>query len=226
MTLDPPERTFKEPRRKGQLRDVDAVARAHKFKILGWSLFGGLPMGVAAGFAAGHLLLGMVLAPALIWIVAWTIAATAGKGATLLHMPSGSSTPRKKGYSRAEALAVRGEFRAAIDAYQLEVLESPEEGEPYLRIARLYRDDLGELEEALRWFKKAAVEGSLSKGQEILTRREIAELLIHRMNEPRRAAPELARLAESYPGTMDGQWAREELARIKGEMGREEGPVA
>ncbi len=220
MTLDPPERTFKEPRKKGGLRDVDAAARAQKVKILGWSLFGGLPMGAAAGFATGHILLGMILAPALICIVAWTIATTAGKGASLIHMPSGSSTPRTREYSRAEALAIRGEYQAAISAYQIAVLEAPEEGEPYLRIARLQRDELGDPEEALRWFKRATQEANLSKGQEILTRREMAELLIHGMDEPRRAAPELARLAETYPGTPDGRWAREELARIKEEMGR------
>jgi hypothetical protein len=108
----------------------------------------------------------------------------------------------------------------------LEVLEAPEEGEPYLRVARLYRDRLEDLEEALRWFKRAIEEATLSKGQEILTRKEIAELLIHRMGEPRRAAPELARLTETYPETPDGQWAREELARIKDEMGRARDPRA
>jgi hypothetical protein len=220
MTLDAPERTFKEPPKKGGLRDVDAVGRAYRFKILGWSLFGGLPMGAAAGYAAGHMILGMLLAPLLIFTVAWIVAGAAGKGATLLHSPSGSSTPRKKEYSRAEALAVRGEFQAAIDAYELEVLEAPKEGEPYLRIARLYRDRVGDMGKALRWFKKATEEGRLSKGQEILTRREMAELLIHRMGEPQRAAPDLARLAEAFPNTPDGEWAREELARIKEEMRR------
>jgi tetratricopeptide (TPR) repeat protein len=224
MTLDPPARTYKEPREKGGLRDVDAVTRAHRVKILGWALFGGLPMGAAAGFAAGHIVLGMILAPLLIGTVAWIVAGVAGKGATFLHMPSGSSTPRKREYSRAEALTVRGDFGAAIDAYELAVLEAPEEGEPYIRIARLQRDKLGDMEEALRWFKKATGEAGLSKGQEILARREMAELLIHRMGEPRRAAPELARLAETYPETLDGQWAREELARIKKEMGREQSP--
>ena len=226
MTLDPPERRFKEPRKKGGLRDVDAVARAYRVKILGWSLFAGLPMGAAAGYAAGHIVLGMIVAPALIGAVAWAIAASAGQGATLLHMPSGSSTPRKKEYSRAESLAVRGEFQAAVDAYELEVLEAPDEGEPYLRIARLHRDRLDDPDEALRWFKKATIEANLSKGQDILTRREISELFIHRLQEPHRAAPELARLAERYPDTPDGEWALEELARIKEEMRRDEGPGA
>jgi tetratricopeptide (TPR) repeat protein len=222
MTLDPPERTFKEADRKGRLRDVDARSRAEKVKILGWSLFAGLPMGAAAGFAAGHIVLGMLLAPLLIGTVAWAVAGVAGKGATLLHMPPGSSTPRKKEYSRAEALAVRGEYEGAVAAYQEAILESPEEGEPYLRVARLYRDRLGDPEEALSWFKCATRDAVLSQGQEILTRKEMAELLIHRMQEPQRAAPELARLAEAYPDTSDGEWAAQELARIKEEMGRED----
>jgi tetratricopeptide (TPR) repeat protein len=221
MTLEPPERTFKEVGAKGRLRDVDAVSRAHRFKILGWSLFAGLPMGAAAGFAAGHILLGMLLGPVMIWTVAWVVAGVAGRGATFLYMPSGSSTPRKKEYSRAEALAIRGEYEGAVAAYQEAILESPAEGEPYVRIARLYRDRLGDLEEALRWFKKATRDAVLSQGEEILSRKEMAELLIHRLQEPRRAAPELARLAEAYPNTPDGKWAALELARIKEEMGRD-----
>jgi tetratricopeptide (TPR) repeat protein len=118
---------------------------------------------------------------------------------------------------------VRGEYEAAVRAYQTAILENPSDGEPYLRLARLYRDDLGDREEALRWFRRAIEEASLSRGRELLTRREMAELLMHRLGEPRRAAPELARLAEAFPDTPEGEWARKELARIKKEMAREDG---
>ena len=125
--------------------------------------------------------------------------------------------------SAAEALAVRGEFEGAILAYQTAIQNVPGDGEAYLRIARIYRDGLKKPEEALLWFRRAVTEAKLSKGQELLTRREMAEFLIHDLHEPRRAAPDLARLAEAYPDTRDGQWAKEELARIKEEMAREEG---
>ncbi len=119
----------------------------------------------------------------------------------------------------AEALAVRGEYEAAITAYQNAILDVPEDGEAYLRIARIYRDEKENPEEAFFWFRRAVTEADLSKGQEILTLREIDELLIHQIQEPMRATPSLARLAEAYPGTMDGEWAKKELARIKEEAG-------
>ena len=94
MTLDPPRRTFPEaPKRKG-VKDVDAASRAQSFKILGWALYGGIPIGGAAGFAAGHPFLGLILGPVLIWTVAMSISSLAGRGAGQVYMPSGSSTPR------------------------------------------------------------------------------------------------------------------------------------
>jgi hypothetical protein len=214
--------TYKEPQKTGRLKDVDATARAEKLRVLGWSLFAGLPMGAMAGMMMGQVFLGMVLAPAVIWTVAMIVSGTAGKGAVFLGVSSGSSTPRRKGYSRAEALAVRGEFEAAINAYQVAILEAPDDGEPYLRVARIYRDQLGDPDEAFRWFRRATDEATLPRGQEILARREMAEYLLHQTEEPQRAAPELARLADAFRGTPDGEWAQEELARIKAEMARAE----
>lgn len=223
MTLDPPERTYKESRKKGRVKDVDAVARAEKFRVLAWSLFAGLPMGAAAGLMMGHVLLGMVLAPVAIWIVVMVLTGTAGKSAVFLGVSSGSSTPKRKGYSRAEALAVRGEFEAAINAYQVAIMEAPEDGEPYLRVARIYRDHLWDTDKALRWFRRATDEAVLPGGLEVLARREMAEFFIHQLGEPQRAAPELARLADAFPETPDGEWAQQELARIKVAMARAEG---
>jgi len=223
MTLEPSRRTFKEARKHNRVKDVDAAGRVRKVKALAFALYGGVPLGLAAGSMMGHPLLGLLLGPAIIWTFAIVVAAIAGRGAGVLYMPSGTSTPRRREYSAAEALAVRGEHEGAIIAYQAVIQEVPGDGEAYLRIARIYRDGLKKPEEALLWFRRAVTEAKLSKGQELLTRREMAEFLIHGLQEPKRAAPDLARLAEAYPDTRDGQWAKEELARIKEEMAREEG---
>ena len=222
MTLDPPRRPDRDAPQKGKVRDVDVSARVRNMKALGFALYGGLPIGAAAGYAVGHTFLGLLLGPVLIWTVATALTEIAARGAGRLHMPSGSSTPRRKGRSRAEALAVRGEYEAAIVAYQNAILDAPEDGEAYLSIARIYRDEVQNPEEALLWFRRGLTEAELSVGQEILTRREMAELLSHHLQEPRRAAPDLARLAETYPRTRAGEWAKEELARIKEEMAEED----
>jgi len=217
MTLDPSRRTFRGARPEVKVRDVDGAARARKFKALGFALYGGIPIGIAGGVAAGHPFLGLLLGPILIWTVTMAVAGMAGRVVAFFFIPSGSPTLRKTEHSKAEALAVRGEFEAAIVAYQEAILDAPRDGEPYLRIARIYRDEVKKPEEALSWFRRGLTEAELSKGQEILTQREMAELLIHHLQEPRRAAPDLARLADAYPDAAVGKWAREELARIKEE---------
>jgi hypothetical protein len=221
MPLDPPRRTFDVERSRKGPREVDVAARARKLHAWGWSLYGGVPFGVGVGLLTGHLLLGTLLGPVIIYAVVGGIAAVSGKGASVFFMPSGATTPPKKGYSRAKALEVRGEYEDAIRAYEVEVLDAPQVAEPYLCIARLYRDHLKELDTALHWFRRARREAVLSPGESIRVYREVAEIFLHIRKEPRRAAPELARLAEEYPHTPDGKWAARELAEIKEALVRE-----
>lgn len=228
MALEPPRRVFSERAPKKGLKDVDAAARAQKLQAWTWSLYGGIPLGAGAGLLMGNLLLGILLGPFVIYGVVVGIAALSGRGASILYMPSGSTTPKRKEYSRARALEVLGEHEGAIRAYEAEILDAPGVAEPYLRIARLFRDERKDPDSAARWFRRAQREARLSSGEAIRTHRELAEIFLHVLKEPRKATPELARLAESYPHTQDGRWAAEELARIKGEMAdeHEDRPVA
>ena len=221
MGLDPPRRVVNEERSKKGPRDVDTAAQAQKLHAWGWSLFAGIPLGLVVGLLVGHVVLGVILGPLIIYGVVVGIAAASGRGASALHLPSGATTPRKKEYSRAKALEVRGEYEAAIRAYEVEILDAPLAPEPYLRIARLFRDELKEVDSAVQWFRRAQREAALSPGESIRVYRELAEIFLHTRGEPRRAAPELARLADEYPHTPDGQWAARELAEIKEEMARE-----
>ena len=218
MTLDPPRRSFSEKTGKTGPKDVDAADRAQKFKALGFALYGGIPLGAAGGYLLGHVFLGVVLGPVLIYSVVVGIATVSGRGASALYMPSGSTTPKPKEYSRAKALEIRGQYEEAIRAYEVEILEAPQIAEPYLKIARLYRDELKDTDAAIRWFGRAQSEARLTSGESIRTHREVAEIFLYLMREPRRAAPALARLAEGYPFTPDGEWAARELAQIKAEM--------
>lgn len=221
MALEPPRRVFSEWAPKKGFKDVDAAARAQRLHAWTWSLYGGIPLGAGAGLLMGNLLLGILLGPFVIYGVVVGIAALSGRGASILYMPSGSTTPKKKEYSRAKALEVRGEYEGAIRAYEVEILDAPEVAEPYLRIARLFRDERKDPDSAARWFRRAQREAKLSSGEAIRTHRELAEIFLHVLKEPRKATPDLARLAEAYPHTPDGKWAAEELARIKGEMADE-----
>ena len=117
---------------------------------------------------------------------------------------------------------VHGRYRAAVEAFEVAVAEDPSDPTPYLRIARIHRDHLDELEAAASWFRRALRDADMPRGQAGLARRELVELFIHRLKEPARAAPELARMRDEWAGTPEGAWAAEELARIKEAMKEEE----
>jgi len=84
-----------------------------------------------------------------------------------------------------------------------------------VEIARLYRDRAHRPAAALAWLRRARVAQRLSPAHDALIVREIVELCADGLHEPLRAAPELAQLAASRPGTPDGEWARRELERIR-----------
>jgi len=153
------------------------------------------------------------------WVVSLTlpllILRGAGNVGSTLYSPSGRSTPRKKEYSLAESLAVRGRYDEAVNAYEAATREDPSDPTPYLRAARIQRDRLGDCDQAARWFKRALEQSEMHSGLVMLTRKELVELYEVQMAQPGRAAPLLARIAEESAGTPGGDWAASELRRIK-----------
>src|SRR5690606_2764929 len=100
-----------------------------------------------------------------------------------------------------------GELERAAAAY-------PEDTIPVLRLARLLRDQCRRPEDAARWFREA-LKRSRDANEEIGVVRELIELYVHRLGEPRRALPELARLAEKRADTPAGAWAKREPGAIR-----------
>jgi tetratricopeptide (TPR) repeat protein len=141
-----------------------------------------------------------------------------GEAIKSIYSPSGSSVPASKQYSQAESLAVRGMFREAIAAFEVAASEHPEDPQPYLRVARLYRDEVGEFEDAARWFKRACRDSEIPAGMESLVVRELVEMYRVKLKQPEKAAPELARFAEARAGTPEGDWAEQELREVKQAM--------
>lgn len=215
----------------GKARDVDSFERAVRLRVLGWSLVGaflGLLLGVFLSAARGHG--GWIVAVTTVggWALSFFglhgLLSAAGRAGSTLYAPSGRSTPRKKEYSLAESLLVRGEPVRAVRAFEEAIAEDPSDPTPYLRIARVHRDHLDRPEEAARWFRRALAESEATAGVTRLARRELVELYTLRLNEPRRAAPILARMAEESAGTPDADWAAAELSRIKRQMRLDDEP--
>lgn len=203
-------------------KNVDQVARVQMLRILMWTIPFGGAAGLLAGSKLGHPVIGLIVGAALATSVSVAIVESGAKMGSQIYNPSGSSTPHKRDYSMAASLAIRGQYAKAAAAYELAISEYPEDPEPYLCLARLLRDDMGRHEEAARWFKRARSDAKMSGGQALLASRELIELYTVQLGQPAKAAPELARLAEKYEGTPEGNWARDALAEVKRGMAEAE----
>jgi hypothetical protein len=87
-------------------------------------------------------------------------------------------------------------YQEAIDAFEMAVLDDPSDPTPYIRIARINRDQTGSFEDAARWFKRSLNDATLPSGLSYLIIRELVELYVTKLEAPNRAAPHLARVAE------------------------------
>lgn len=211
-------------------KDTDSAEQVFKFKAALYAGTAGLLLGGGAGAllaaAAGiHPLFGMLIGVPLtmggVYAVTMFVTHRSGEAAKIIYTPSGKSTPARRDYSYAQSLDVRGQYEEAARAY-VEACEAfPDDPEPYFRLARLYRDHLQRYADAIRWLELVRLKTDLSPGRELLATQEIIEIYVHKLRTPRKAMPELARLAERFPDTPAGVAARRELAEMREMLVRE-----
>ena len=212
-----------------KLRNVDLADRVFTIKAATWSgagavigAAGGIKIAWDAGASTGGTILGVVLGAVVGYGLVFFVTLAIMKGGTAtfstIYAPSGNSTPAKREYSRPQALVAHGHYEEAIQAYQVCCADYPKDPEPYLCIARLYRNELQRFDDAVTWFKKARAEAAMTEALELLVTQEIVEVYTHKLSTPRRAMPELARLAERFPGTEAATWAKQRLQELRGAM--------
>jgi tetratricopeptide (TPR) repeat protein len=211
---------------KSRLKDRDSAADVNRVRALVYASAGGV-IGLAAGafkFGLAGGLVGGALGYAAVYFAVQRLAEGAGRTLGSIYHPSGTSTPYRRQYSEPQSLALRGLFQEAIDCYETYVAEFPEDPEPCIGIARIYRDHLRRYEDAVHWFRRARQATGIQSGQELLVTREIIELYQGKLNQPRSAIPELARLAERFAGTREGGLARAELEQLRRETSEPPAP--
>jgi len=167
--------------------------------------------------------------PFVLAVVVWGIVQLATRGAgglagIYLGLRGGTTPPRRE-YSHAQALCAQGRYREAADAYEVAAAESGGDPEPYVALARLQRDHLGDAEAAAAWFRRARRDAELSTGQQLLVSQELIELYTGILNEPRRAIPELARIVDLLPGSPQAAAAGRELTALRARLDAEGGAV-
>jgi tetratricopeptide (TPR) repeat protein len=174
-------------------------------RLWGWPLMPSL----VGGFAIGWLI------P---FVLATSFTGLMGNAAGRFYMPSGATTPGDRQYSLAQSYAVRGRFDLAAKEYERNAHEYPEDPEPCMRLARLYRDELMRYEEAIIWFKRAGEIPGVPASTDMMAMREMIEVYTHKLHQPVAALPHLAKLAARHPGTPTGNWARRHLSELKADL--------
>jgi hypothetical protein len=216
----------KEPRAP---RDVDSANVAFRVKAFAWSLIALLPMAligsrVGAGTRAPVLV--TVLFAAAGFCVAFfgslALGEWLGRAASGGFFSSGKSTAGKREYSLVESMIARGRFDEAIVEMERASLRYPEDVTPPLRLARLLRDNCERPDDAVHWFRTAAARCEDDAGMEIGILRELIEVHTHVLRTPRRALPDLARLASRHGDTAAGKRARSQMAEIRQTMREED----
>jgi hypothetical protein len=213
-----------------RLKDVDSADLAVRLKAAVWAFAVGVAFGGFAGLKVAEMrgwnpwltaLVGFVVVSSLVYGLAIWITMRGSDVAQTIYNPSGGSTPYKEQYSYAQSLVVRGRFQDAAAAYELHAIENPAEPEPYLHLARLYRDKLQQYDDALTWFRRARTDASLGPGQELYVIQEIIDLYIHNLRTPRKAIPELTLVCQRFPSTPAARAAEKQLAEMREMLSRE-----
>ncbi len=212
----PTRRHYKQ--RIGRRKDVDQAARSLLLTKLALSLPGGVIGALAGWFVGFGFIPGFLIGAALVFSLTTFAERRAASVMGKIYNPSGESTPRRREYSYAESLEIRGRYDEAVEAYEVALSEFPEEPEPYLRIARIYRDRTRDYDNAVYWFKRARSDATVDGGMDQAVTREIIDLYTSRSGQPERAIPELARLADRFAGQPVADWAKQEIKRRREEL--------
>jgi tetratricopeptide (TPR) repeat protein len=213
---------------------VDTAAAAHRFRMAVWSAILSVVMGsffVIVAYQQGWnvgvaLLVGLPVVALVTYLLmgVFTNAAASTASASVYGARQGATPPVPQ-YSLAESLKMRGDYAAARGEFEQLFRAHPTDAEPAARLARLWRDDMNDAAEAAIWFRRALQVPGLPAGQALLLLRELVEVHVHRLGNPRPAFADLARVARTMPDTPAGSWAARELARLKADIPRDEDNV-
>lgn len=215
----------KEERRK-PLQDVDSTARARLLHALVWlvpvsliffaavtyasleagaSLLVALLIGIALGLAGPFLAYGLIA-----YLVMGGAVFVLGR----LYGGGTAGTPLPPSYWRAQALSARGSHLEALKALEGEVARDRDDPGPCLRAAALCAGELGDLESAVGWYKRARTASRIRPETDAYALMRLADLY-EAIGDEGRAMVELRCLLERHPGSQYAGAARTRLANLK-----------
>lgn len=132
-------------------------------------------------------------------------------------MPSGSSTPSVNTHSNIEAMAMRGQYAKAAEAYKAAIAADPLDLVACEKLGQMAMRDMQDWQLAVFAYREAERRAAGEKAK-VAFGTIVAELYRDKLNEPRRAVVELARLVNSYPAAPAVPALKQELELIKSHL--------
>ena len=160
------------------------------------------------------LLLYLLLLPATWGVILLVEAATTRSAAgvvTVLH--AAHTAPRPQGFSRQEALVAQGRHEEAAEAYRIHLLEAPHDIAALVALGRLRAGPLGDGASAEATYLSAR-RLEAGTGWERVIANDLIDLYAKTGQEGRMLV-ELARFADRYRGTMEGDAAAVRLRAMR-----------
>jgi tetratricopeptide (TPR) repeat protein len=204
------------------LDDLDE--RALPARIASWvygialGLLFGWPFGVLFGASGVSLLL---VIGAFIFVAAYTIrrimtVVPEGMANAFVYLiwPSGRSTPYEPTYSNEQALAARGDYAGALEAYDEAMRLRPMDPEPRFQVADLLLRSATP-EKAARYFVQGRRLSSGNRARELYATQRLIDLYLGKLHDRPRARAELRQLVKRFPGTREAAAAKKVLRELE-----------
>lgn len=215
-----PAPTSREGWLAGSYVPPDRLAARTALKLGAGCLLAGIVlMGLGSRTVGPLLVVGGILLLAMgggILIMSHTAGEAAGRLVGATALPSGATTPAPKGYSAIEALAARGEYRRAAEAYEREIAGDRTDAEACVRLAELLLHHLDDAEGAAVRYREARERTADARRRQFITFR-LVDIYRDHLHEAGRAIVELRRFLDSFPDAPQAAGARAELARLLAE---------
>ena len=183
--------------------------------VFGW------PFGIMVGAKGVPLVLVMI---ASMIVAGYTIrrimtVVPEGMARAFLYMiwPSGQSTPYEPTYSNEQALAARGDYAGALEAYDEAMRLRPMDPEPRFQVADLLLKS-STPEKAARYYVQGRRLSSGNRARELYATQRLIDLYLGKLDDRPRARVELRQLVSRFPNTREAAAAAKVLKELESEV--------
>jgi hypothetical protein len=158
--------------------------------------------------------IGAVIGYAIGKAIGWALLTGTGRAAQSIFMPAAAGHLANE-HSEIVTLEARGDFKAAVSAWEAVSIAEPGNPWPLVRSGELYARELGEPAMAVERFRLARSLPNVKPELQRYASQKIIDLLLGPLGDRGRAMAELRMLADKHPASREAEGAREALRNLK-----------